>query len=115
MTQLEKIKEEIERLKEKNRPLLFACASQVSMEARVKQETYDEVLSVIDSLFDDPDTADEKSVQEITKSVSKDIMGQVKTAMDAPMEHIADVSKMIEQQEVDDAICTLYKNSPKGK
>lgn len=50
MTQAEKIKAEIERLK-KSLPW-GSCASQISMECNCKNEAYNEVLSYIDSLSD---------------------------------------------------------------
>ena len=50
MTQIEKIKAEIERLK-KSLPW-GSCASQISMECNCKNEAYNEVLSYIDSLSD---------------------------------------------------------------
>jgi len=52
MTQIEKIKAEIERLKE-SLPW-GSCASQISMECNCKNEAYNEVLSYIDSLEEDP-------------------------------------------------------------
>lgn len=55
MTQIEQIKAEIERLKEHNRQFIFASAAQVSMEAGVKQEAYNEVLAFIDSIPADSD------------------------------------------------------------
>lgn len=48
MTQVEKIKTEIERLK-KSLPW-GSCASQISMECNCKNEAYNEVLSYVDSL-----------------------------------------------------------------
>ena len=50
MDKIKLIKSEIEKLKAKNRPYLWACASQVASDAIVKQDTYNEVLAIIDSL-----------------------------------------------------------------
>ena len=52
MNKVEKIKAEIERMKS-SLPW-GSCASQISMECNCKNEAYNEVLSYIDSLEEDP-------------------------------------------------------------
>lgn len=62
MSKAEKIKAKIERLKE-SLPW-GSCASQISMECDCKDEAYNEVLSFIDSLEEDPVSEDlEKEIQ----------------------------------------------------
>lgn len=56
MNKVEKIKAEIERLK-KSLPW-GSCASQLSMECNCKNEAYNEVLSYIDSLEEEPVSED---------------------------------------------------------
>ena len=55
MTQIEQIKAEIERLK--SQLIKGACASQIAMETNCKEEAYDEVLSIIDKLPQDPSSS----------------------------------------------------------
>lgn len=49
---VQKISEEVERLK--SQLLRGACSSQIAMETRCKEEAYDEVLSILDSLQEEP-------------------------------------------------------------
>ena len=48
----QKIREEVERLK--SNLVHGACASQIAMETRCKEEAYDEVISLLDSLQEEP-------------------------------------------------------------
>ena len=49
---VQKIREEVERLK--SNLIHGACASQIAMETRCKEEAYDEVISLLDSLQEEP-------------------------------------------------------------
>lgn len=48
MTEKEKIREEIERLK--SNLIHGACSSQIAMETRCKEEAYNEVLAILDTM-----------------------------------------------------------------
>lgn len=60
MTDLEKVRAEIERLKESNNQYLLACSTDVAIQAEAKEQAYDEILSFIDSL--QSDKKDEKFI-----------------------------------------------------
>ena len=49
---VQKIREEVERLK--SNLIHGACASQIAMETRCKEEAYDEVISLLDSMQEEP-------------------------------------------------------------
>lgn len=49
---VQKIREEVERLK--SNLLYGACSSQVAMETRCKEEAYNEVLSILDTMQEEP-------------------------------------------------------------
>lgn len=49
---VQKIREEVERLK--SNLIHGACASQIAMETRCKEEAYDEVLAILDSMQEEP-------------------------------------------------------------
>jgi len=49
---LQKIREEVERLK--SNLMYGACSSQIAMETRCKEEAYNEVLAILDSLQEEP-------------------------------------------------------------
>lgn len=49
---VQKIREEVEKLK--SQLLRGACSSQVAMEARCKEEAYNEVLAILDSMQEEP-------------------------------------------------------------
>ena len=52
MTDKEKIRNEVEKLKAQL--IRGACASQIAMETRCKEEAYNEVLAILDSLQEEP-------------------------------------------------------------
>jgi hypothetical protein len=52
MTEKEKIREEIEKLK--SQLLRGACSSQIAMETRCKEEAYNEVLAILDTMQEEP-------------------------------------------------------------
>jgi hypothetical protein len=52
MTEKEKIREEIEKLK--SQLLRGACSSQIAMETRCKEEAYNEVLAILDTTQEEP-------------------------------------------------------------
>jgi hypothetical protein len=64
---VQKIREEVARLK--SNLIHGACASQIAMETRCKEEAYDEVISLLDSLQEEPVSEDlEEAAQEyVTK------------------------------------------------
>ena len=53
---VQKIREEVERLK--SQLLRGACSSQIEMETRCKEEAYNEVLTILDSLQEEPVSKD---------------------------------------------------------
>jgi len=53
---IQKIREEIVRLK--SNIIHGACASQIAMETRCKEEAYDEVISLLDSMQEEPVSKD---------------------------------------------------------
>lgn len=52
MTDKEKFRKEVEKLK--SQLLRGACSSQIAMETRCKEEAYNEVLAILDSLQEEP-------------------------------------------------------------
>jgi hypothetical protein len=64
---VQKIREEVERLK--SQLLRGACSSQIAMETRCKEEAYNEVLAILDTVQEEPVSEDlEKAAQEyVTK------------------------------------------------
>ena len=77
MNKVEKIKAEIERLK-KSLPW-GSCASQLSMECNCKNEAYNEVLSYIDSLEEEPVSNDleEAAMQNAVEAVIHPYDGEI--------------------------------------
>lgn len=70
---VQKIREELVRLK--SSLIHGACASQIAMETRCKEEAYDEVISLLDSLQEEPVSAElemaaEKDVCEVMNCCS---------------------------------------------
>lgn len=60
---VQKIREEVERLK--SNLIHGACASQIAMETRCKEEAYDEVLAILDTIQEEPVSEDlEKAANE---------------------------------------------------
>ena len=53
---VQKIREEVEKLK--SQLLRGACSSQIAMETRCKEEAYNEVLAILDSLQEEPVSED---------------------------------------------------------
>ena len=64
---LQKIREEVE--KQKSQLIKGACASQIAMETRCKEEAYDEVISLLGSLQEEP--VSEELEDASTKSANK--------------------------------------------
>ena len=65
---VQKIREEVERLK--SNLVHGACASQIAMETRCKEEAYDEVISLLDSLQEEPVSEDlEKAAWSYTNNI----------------------------------------------
>ena len=56
MTDKEKFRKEVERLK--SQLLRGACSSQIAMETRCKEEAYNEVLTILDTMQEDPVSED---------------------------------------------------------
>ena len=66
MTDKEKIRKEVEKLK--SQLLRGACSSQIAMETRCKEEAYNEVLAIFDTMQEEPVSEDfEKIVEEIAE------------------------------------------------
>ena len=53
---IQKIREEVERLK--SQLLRGACSSQIAMETRCKEEAYNEVLAILDTMQEEPANED---------------------------------------------------------
>ena len=56
MDKLAKVRDEIEKLK--SQLLRGACSSQIAMETRCKEEAYNEVLAILDSMQEEPVSED---------------------------------------------------------
>lgn len=63
---VQKIREEVERLK--SNLMYGACSSQIAMETRCKEEAYNEVLAILDTMQEEP--------------ASKDLEGEVAAFLD---------------------------------
>ena len=72
---VQKIREEVEKLK--SQLLRGACSSQIAMETRCKEEAYNEVLAILDTIQEEPVSEDLK--EEITRYFSKN-----------PIKHLTD-------------------------
>ena len=75
MTDKEKFRKEVEKLK--SNLIHGACASQIAMETRCKEEAYNEVLAILDTIQEEPVSEDLK--EEITRYFSKN-----------PIKHLTD-------------------------
>ena len=75
MDKIEKIRQEIERLK--SQLVRGACAAQTCMETSCKEEAYNEVLAFIDSIEDEPKNVEFeeylRGVFEINNGVENDV------------------------------------------
>lgn len=72
MDKVQKIREEVERLK--SQLLRGACSSQVAMETRCKEEAYNEVLAILDTMQEE--SASEELSQAAITAADEDMQGR---------------------------------------
>ena len=70
---VQKIRKEVEKLK--SQLLRGACSSQIAMETRCKDEAYDEVLALLDSMQEEPVSEDlEDAAKKYAKKIFKEYL-----------------------------------------
>jgi hypothetical protein len=93
---VQKIREEVARLK--SQLLRGSCSSQIAMETRCKEEAYDEVLAILDTMQEEPD---EKIVDKYLYDKEPELIDED----DLPKENIED-------ENLQELIDKLYKQFP---
>ena len=68
---VQKIREEVEKLK--SQLLRGACSSQIAMETRCKEEAYNDVLAILDSLQEEPKSVWHETFNYNLKYLNKNI------------------------------------------
>lgn len=107
---VQKIREKVEKLK--SQLLRGACSSQIAMETRCKDEAYDEVLAILDTMQEEP-------VSNITDIKSKKAEGKLKECIDSITEEsLTKARKQLEEEsvsgELDDVASNYVLNIRKG-
>jgi hypothetical protein len=82
MTDKEKIREEVERLK--SNLIHGACSSQVAMETRCKEEAYNEVLDLVDTMQEEP-VSEFPNTESMIESYKQRLISQANGMKNSPL------------------------------
>ena len=99
MDNLEKVKQEIERLK--RQLIRGACAAGIAMEMSCKEEAYNEILSFIDSLQDDSKVVKNDHFDELDKEIREYINAQKSDVFRDVAYHFANWQKQQDQETIE--------------